>query len=112
MALIVHLKLIFILLAHANLPTENGVQNPIMLRDAEFGPIRLRAFGSYCFKIQDDASIFFKTIAGTNPEFRTEDIEDQLRNLILTRFTDFYESKIPAGFSCQLQRTFARYYIL
>ncbi|MGI6321321.1 MAG: SPFH domain-containing protein [Bacteroidales bacterium] len=74
-----------------------GTKNPIMLRDAEFGPIRLRAFGSYCFKIQDDASIFFKTIAGTNPEFRTEDIEDQLRNLILTRFTDFLaESKIPA----------------
>ncbi len=74
-----------------------GTKNPIMLRDAEFGPVRLRAFGSYCFKIQQDVSKFFKTIAGTNPEFKTEDIEDQLRNLILTRFTDFLaESKIPA----------------
>ncbi|MDD2345738.1 MAG: SPFH domain-containing protein [Bacteroidales bacterium] len=74
-----------------------GTKNPIMLRDAEFGPVRLRAFGSYCFKIQEDASKFFKTIAGTNPEFKTEDIEEQLRNLIVTRFTDFLaESKIPA----------------
>lgn len=74
-----------------------GTKNPIMLRDAEFGPLRLRAFGSYCFKVQQDPTKFFKTIAGTNPDFKTEDIEDQLKNLIVTRFTDFLaESKIAA----------------
>lgn len=74
-----------------------GTKNPIMLRDAEFGPLRLRAFGSYCFKVQTDPSKFFKTIAGTNPDFKTEDIEEQLKNLIVTRFTDFLaESKIAA----------------
>jgi membrane protease subunit (stomatin/prohibitin family) len=74
-----------------------GTKNPIMLRDAEFGPLRLRAFGSYCFKINSDPSNFFKTIAGTQSEFTTDEIEDQLRNMIVTRFTDFLaESKIPA----------------
>lgn len=74
-----------------------GTKNPIMLRDAEFGPLRLRAFGSYCFKVQQDPTKFFKTIAGTNPDFKTEDIEEQLKNLIVTRFTDFLaESKIAA----------------
>ncbi|MEI6349403.1 MAG: SPFH domain-containing protein [Bacteroidota bacterium] len=74
-----------------------GTKNPIMLRDAEFGPLRLRAFGSYCFRINSDPTNFFKNIAGNQSEFTTEEIEDQLRNLIVTQFTDFLaESKIPA----------------
>lgn len=74
-----------------------GTKNPIMLRDAEFGPLRLRAFGSYCFKINADPTNFFKNIVGTQSEFTTDEIEDQLRNLIVTRFSDFLaESKIPA----------------
>ena len=73
-----------------------GTKNPIMLRDAEFGPIRLRAFGNYAVKISDPAK-FIKEIAGTQSHFTTEEITDQLRNLIITRFTDsIAESKIPA----------------
>ena len=72
-----------------------GTKNPIMLRDAEFGPIRLRAFGSYTVKVSD-AGMFIKEIAGTQSHFTTEEITDQLRNLIITRFTDTIgESKIP-----------------
>lgn len=72
-----------------------GTKNPIMLRDAEFGPIRLRAFGSFALKIKD-AGKFVKEIAGTQAHFTTEEVTEQLRNLIITRFTDVVgESKIP-----------------
>jgi membrane protease subunit (stomatin/prohibitin family) len=73
-----------------------GTKNPIMLRDAEFGPVRLRAFGTYALKVTD-AGKFIKEIAGTQAHFTTEEVADQLRNLIITRFTDAIgESKIPA----------------
>jgi membrane protease subunit (stomatin/prohibitin family) len=73
-----------------------GTKNPIMLRDAEFGPIRLRAFGTYALRVVD-AKKFLKEIAGTDAHFTTEEITDQLRNLVITRFTDaIAESKIPA----------------
>ncbi|MGZ4055521.1 MAG: SPFH domain-containing protein [Bacteroidia bacterium] len=72
-----------------------GTKNPIMLRDAEFGPIRIRAFGNYAIRIMD-AKLFLKEIAGTDNQFTTEEITDQLRNLVITRFTDaIAESKIP-----------------
>jgi membrane protease subunit (stomatin/prohibitin family) len=73
-----------------------GTKNPIMLRDAEFGPIRLRAFGTYAIKVVDAAK-FIREIAGTQSHFTTEEVTEQLRNLIVTRFTDAIgESKIPA----------------
>jgi membrane protease subunit (stomatin/prohibitin family) len=73
-----------------------GTKNPIMLRDAEFGPIRLRAFGTYAIKVTD-AGKFIREIAGTQAHFTTEEVTEQLRNLIVTRFTDAIgESKIPA----------------
>jgi membrane protease subunit (stomatin/prohibitin family) len=73
-----------------------GTKNPIMLRDAEFGPIRLRAFGTYAIKVVDAAK-FIREIAGTQAHFTTEEVTEQLRNLIVTRFTDAIgESKIPA----------------
>ncbi len=72
-----------------------GTKNPIMLRDQEFGPVRLRAFGSYAVRINDPLT-FIKEITGTNGHFYTADISDQLRNLILSRFaTILGESSIP-----------------
>ena len=72
-----------------------GTKNPIMLRDAEFGPIRLRAFGSYAFKVID-ASKFLKEIAGTSNEFTVDEINEQLRNIAVARGMDaLAESKIP-----------------
>ncbi|MBL7856449.1 MAG: SPFH domain-containing protein [Cyclobacteriaceae bacterium] len=72
-----------------------GTKNPIMLRDAEFGPVRLRAFGTFAIKIVD-AGKFVKEITGTKAHFTTEEVAEQLRNLIITRFTDALgESKIP-----------------
>nr|NQU89800.1 SPFH domain-containing protein [Bacteroidota bacterium] len=72
-----------------------GTPNPVMLRDPEFGPIRIRAFGNYQFRVTDPAA-FIKTIVGTDGNFTTEEITNQLRNIVITRFTDIIgESKIP-----------------
>ncbi len=72
-----------------------GTKNPVMLRDAEFGPVRLRAFGSYAFRVQE-AATFIKEIAATNPEFNTEDINEQLRNIAVSRGMEaIAEAKIP-----------------
>lgn len=72
-----------------------GTKNPITLRDPEFGPLRLRAFGSYAIKV-NRAEVFIKEIVGTDQQFTTDEITDQLRNLIVSRFADLLgESKIP-----------------
>lgn len=72
-----------------------GTKNPVMLRDKEFGAVRLRAFGSYCVRIKDPLT-FIKEIVGTSGHFSTDDISDQLRNFILSRFASILgESNIP-----------------
>src|SRR6478672_10315434 len=73
-----------------------GTSNPIMLRDQDFGIVRLRAFGAYSLRISDPSE-FIKEIAGTNAQFQTEDIDGQLKRAIVTEFTDALgELKIPA----------------
>ncbi len=72
-----------------------GTKNPITLRDAEFGPVRLRAFGTYGIRV-DDPTVFLREVVGTDGNFTTEEITSQLRNLIVSRFSDSLgESKIP-----------------
>ncbi|HVH11965.1 MAG TPA: SPFH domain-containing protein [Longimicrobium sp.] len=73
-----------------------GTKNPIMLRDPEFGPVRLRAFGTYAVKLAEPAK-FIAQIVGTNGVFTTDGISDQVRNFIVSRFTEALgEGKIPA----------------
>jgi membrane protease subunit (stomatin/prohibitin family) len=73
-----------------------GTMNPVMLRDAEFGPIRLRAFGTYVTRVKDPG-LFIREIVGTDGHFTTDEISNQLRNVIVSRFADILaESKIPA----------------
>ena len=64
-----------------------GTPNPIMLRDPEFGPIRLRAFGSYSLKA-NDPSILVKELVGTNSEFHSDEINELLRSIIISSFAD------------------------
>ena len=72
-----------------------GTKNPIMLRDKEFGPVRLRAFGTYAIRISDPV-IFLKEVVGTNGQFATDEITGQLRNLIVSRFASILgESGVP-----------------
>src|SRR5687767_7215140 len=73
-----------------------GTSNPIMLRDADFGIVRLRAFGAYSLRVADPGG-FIKEVAGTNAHFQTEDIDGQLKRSIVTEFSDALgELKIPA----------------
>lgn len=73
-----------------------GTSNPVMMRDAEFGMIRMRAFGTYAIRIAD-AKEFFKTIVGTQGLTTTEDVLGQLRSTIISHFSDIVaESKIAA----------------
>jgi membrane protease subunit (stomatin/prohibitin family) len=73
-----------------------GTKNPIMLRDAEFGPVRLRAFGTYGIKVSDPGT-FLKQFVGTDGRFTVDELGDQLRDMVVARFTDILgESKIPA----------------
>jgi membrane protease subunit (stomatin/prohibitin family) len=72
-----------------------GTKNPVMLRDQEFGPVRLRSFGTYVVRVGDPA-LFIREIVGTGGHFTVEDISEQLRNLIVSRFADaLAESRIP-----------------
>lgn len=72
-----------------------GSKNPIMLRDAEFGPIRLRAFGTYAFRV-NDAGKFLKEVAGTASEFTTDEVNEYLRSLAVSRgMESLAESKVP-----------------
>jgi membrane protease subunit (stomatin/prohibitin family) len=64
-----------------------GTQNPIMLRDPEFGPVRVRAFGTYAVQVTDPAT-FLRQLVATDPSFETYEISAQLRNTIVARFTD------------------------
>jgi membrane protease subunit (stomatin/prohibitin family) len=64
-----------------------GTQNPVMMRDAEFGPVRLRAFGSYAFKITDPA-VFMRELVATDPSFEAFEVTNQFRNAIVSRFVD------------------------
>ncbi|MGB0853920.1 MAG: SPFH domain-containing protein [Pikeienuella sp.] len=73
-----------------------GTKNPIMLRDPEFGPTRLRAFGTYSIRVVDPG-LFMQEIVGTDGEFTTDEIQFQLRNVIVSRFSNALAgSGIPA----------------
>ncbi|WP_295042646.1 SPFH domain-containing protein [uncultured Paracoccus sp.] len=68
-----------------------GTKNPIIARDAEFGPVRLRAFGTYSMRVTDPAR-FMIEIVGTDGEFTRDEIAFQIRNVIVQEF-----SRIIAG---------------
>ncbi|MDA8371334.1 MAG: SPFH domain-containing protein [Nocardiopsaceae bacterium] len=61
-----------------------GTQNPVIVRDSEFGMVRLRAFGGYAARVVDAASLI-RELAGTDPQFRTEEVEEYLRQMIVGR---------------------------
>jgi len=63
-----------------------GTKNPIICRDPEFGPVRLRAFGTYAVRVTDPAK-FMTEIVGTDGEFTTDEITYQIRNIIVQEFS-------------------------
>jgi membrane protease subunit (stomatin/prohibitin family) len=72
-----------------------GTQNPITIRDKEFGAIRLRGFGIYSYHLAD-AQTFYTKISGTRDLYQVADLEGQLRNTIIAKMTDaFAASQVP-----------------
>ena len=73
-----------------------GTASPVMLRDAEFGPIRVRARGTYSFKV-DDAPTFMREIFGTNRDYSTANLQEYFKSMIVNSFADCIgEANIPA----------------
>ena len=72
-----------------------GTVNPIMIRDKDYGAIRVRGYGNYSFKI-DDAYEFMKNLSGTNTSFTSDEISDYLRSIVVEGISDTIgEAKIP-----------------
>ena len=72
-----------------------GTQNPITIRDKEFGAVRLRGFGMYSYHLSEPKT-FYSKISGTRELYRVADLEGQLRNTIIAKMTDaFASSQIP-----------------
>jgi len=73
-----------------------GTSNPVMMRDADFGIVRLRAFGTYDFRVVD-VPRFLKEVAGTDQHFRLDEFSDAMRSRIVSIFSDaLASSKVPA----------------
>jgi membrane protease subunit (stomatin/prohibitin family) len=64
-----------------------GTTQPITIRDKDFGAVRLRAFGNYAYRITD-AKLFHTAISGTRDRYTVEDLDGQLRGLMLQHISD------------------------
>ncbi|QEC42427.1 SPFH domain-containing protein [Pseudobacter ginsenosidimutans] len=64
-----------------------GTSNPVIVRDKEFGQVRLRSFGSYAVRVIDPKK-FIKEFAGTNPWVRIDIVNEQLRNIIVSKLSE------------------------
>jgi membrane protease subunit (stomatin/prohibitin family) len=65
-----------------------GTPNAIVIKDKQFGPLRVRAHGTYSYKLKNP-KIFFTKVSGTNEVFTTQELEGQLRSAILTHLATF-----------------------
>ncbi len=72
-----------------------GTANPVMMRDPDFGIVRVRAYGTYDFHVTD-VKLFLKEVAGTDDHFRLDEFADTMRSRIVSVFSDALASaKIP-----------------
>ncbi|GAA0644089.1 SPFH domain-containing protein [Kutzneria viridogrisea] len=72
-----------------------GTQNPVIVRDPEFGMVRLRAFGAFAIRVIDPPALL-RELAGTDPQFRTEEVSEYLRQIIVGRLgTALASSGVP-----------------
>ncbi|MCB1034921.1 MAG: SPFH domain-containing protein, partial [Acidobacteria bacterium] len=73
-----------------------GTPNPIMLRDPDFGPLRIRAFGTYALQARDPKALL-EQLVGTDGVFEAEEVRELLRSVIVSAFADLLgEAKIAA----------------
>lgn len=72
-----------------------GTSNPVMMRDPEFGPVRIRAFGMYNFRVTDPA-VFMREVVGTDGNFTVDEIEGQLKRKLVSIFSSsLAKAKLP-----------------
>lgn len=72
-----------------------GTSNPIMMRDPDFAIVRVRAFGTYDFRITDP-KLFLKEVAGSDHNFRLDEFSEAMRSRIVSVFSDaLATSKVP-----------------
>ncbi|MFP3505515.1 SPFH domain-containing protein [Burkholderia sp. SIMBA_062] len=72
-----------------------GTAQPVTIRDREFGFVQLRAFGIYSYRIVD-AAAFHREVSGTRAQYTVDDLEQQLRNLVVTAMsTTFGAADVP-----------------
>jgi excisionase family DNA binding protein len=64
-----------------------GTANPVMMRDTDFGVVRLRAFGTYDFRVVEPR-LFLKEVVGTDQNFRVDEFADTMRSRLVSVFTD------------------------
>ena len=64
-----------------------GTANPLMLRDPEFGAVRVRAYGTYSFRVKD-AFVFMTELSGSHSTFKTEDVTDHIRSILVMAISD------------------------
>ena len=64
-----------------------GTTQPVTIRDKDFGAVRLRAFGNYAYRIAD-AKLFHTAVSGTRETYTAEDLDGQLRGLMLQHISD------------------------
>jgi membrane protease subunit (stomatin/prohibitin family) len=71
-----------------------GTSGPILMRDAEFGQVRLKSFGNYSIRVKD-AKKFITEFAGTNPYVKVSLVEETLKSIVASRLAEvFAEAKI------------------
>lgn len=64
-----------------------GTANPIMLRDPDFGAVRVRGYGTYSFRVKDPY-VFMTELSGSHSTYRTEDISDHIRSMLVMAISD------------------------
>lgn len=73
-----------------------GTANPVVVRDREFGMVRVRAYGTFAIQVSNPV-IFLRQIIGSDPALQTFEVSEQMKSMIVTRFSDaIASSNIPA----------------
>ena len=75
-----------------------GTRDPVAFRDSELGLIRLRAFGMFNIRIFQPV-LFINSLVGTQGVYTTEEIEEYLSQVIVSRFNDFMGEHIDTIFN-------------
>lgn len=72
-----------------------GTANPVMMRDPDFGIVRVRAYGTFDFRVTDP-KLFLKEVAGTDHQFRLDEFADTMRSRVVSVFSDaLATAKVP-----------------